>query len=845
MSDRVAPDGTDLPWYWTSGAHALDHDTVGFSMYATASSQQVSKGSRHFYTYERLESPSTGHTYDLEYPSADGGVPAQFPTRVTAAQLAAVPTTYSSEVPGRVGSQARFGYQPWETDNVREGNLITEPLSRTEYVLAGRSTLWQETASLVSDFAYPGADQMYGQYTSYKAGPQAPVRWFDGPRHPGAEQPGAVVQPGDVVGGPMTCPVCRDGDTLGFDVMPYVDGSSTDWGYALNSGNPFLRTHEADAESLQLYTDGSLSAQETTATDPGLGSGPTALPLASGSAQYRIDYSVTRSTPWSSLSTSTDTRWDFTSTAPAHADRLPRGWTCGALTGKCAFVPLLFLDYTLPLDEHEGVAAPGTVTFTVHAYHQPHAPTTATIDVPTVSISYDDGTTWQLVKSVVPAGNGTFRVTITTPDPASITGFVSLKVADTDSTGADVAQTVIRAFTLSGSAASRGAGVGTAPPPGGGGGITFGTERVCGAPAAGHAACDAIVRTTATGTPAITPATDVAALPSGYGPADLASAYRLPKTGGAGQTIAVVDAAGDPNIAADIATYRAEYGLPACTTDTGCLQVVGQDGGAPPAYGNQNWGVETALDMDMVSAACPGCHLLLVVASTPSFADLATAEQTAVRLGATVISNSYGSYEQVGVQDYAAAYQHPGVAVVASSGDDKFGYNGTLGGTQFPASVPSVTAVGGTRLVPDAGTARGWDETAWQDGGSGCSAYFAKPAYQTDPNCHMRTVADVSAVADPDTGVAVYDSALAKGGGWLVVGGTSVAAPLIAGMYGLAGNAGTVQTPGYLYHHASQFNDITSGSNGYCASPVNYLCNAKPGYDAPTGLGTPNGVLGL
>jgi hypothetical protein len=842
VTDRVSPDGTDIPFYWDSGAHALAGTKSSLEMFATPSTQAVSTGSRHSYMDFHEQSPSTGHVYDLVYPGT--GIPKTFPTKVSSADLAAIPTTYASEVPGREGAQVRFGYQPWETMSISTANPITEPLSRTEYVLAtgaARSTLWQESAAMFSSVYYPGGDISYGRYTQYKPGPQPAVRWFDGPRHPGVEQPGDVIQPGDVADGAMTCPVCRGNDTMGFDAQPYVNGDSSEWASALNTGNPLTQTHINDTESLNWYVNGSLAAQQTTANDPDLGAATTQLPMASGSAQYRLDYSVDRDDPWSSLSTHTSTRWDFGSTAPKSSDKLPTGWTCGSIIGKCGVVPLLLLDYSLALDEHEGVPAPAQVNFTVHAYHQPHATSTAKVNTPSVAISYDDGKSWQTVHSVSSTGNGNFRVSITTPDPKSITGFVSLRVSDSDTTGADVRQTIIRAFTLSGSAASNGAGVGTAPPAGGGGGGMQGpgTRAACPVTADDQAACNAIIRTNADGTPLASTST-----PDGYGPSDLESAYALPKKGGATQTVAVVDAAGDPNIVSDLATYRAQYGLPACGTGNGCLQVVNQDGSgpAPTDDDDQGWGVETALDLDMVSAACPQCHLLLVVADNASFDDLATAEKTAAFMGANAISNSYGAYEQYGVADYAQAYNHPGVAVVASSGDDAFGDGGTLGGTQFPASLPWVTAVGGTRLVPDSGTARGWSETAWNDGGSGCSAYFDKPSWQPGANCHMRTVADVSAVADPDTGVAVYDSALTPNGGWLVVGGTSAAAPLIAGMYGLAGHSGTAWTPQHLYAHPGKFNDITSGTNGNCGSTSNYLCNAKAGYDAPTGMGTPNGL---
>ncbi len=843
-SDHASPNGQDIPFYWQSGAHDLDGDVVGLSAYATPSDDQVTDGTRRFYTYFRLGSPSSGHIYDLVYPTS-GGVPSSYATSAPAADLASIPTTYASELPGRVGSQVRFGYQPWETLSVRAANPITEPLNRTEYVLASGAatdTLWQESPIMSSDLNYPVGDAFFGPYTRYRPGPQPAVAWFGGPSRPGAEEPGSVVQPGDTAAGAMVCPVCRDADTLSFGLKPYVDGPSDEWADGLDTGNQRTGTHIADSESLDWYVDGALAAQHTTATDPGLGNAQVALPAASKPATYRIDYRVSRDTPWSSLSTQTDTRWDFASGRPKRPGTLPAGWSCGTLTGKCAVVPLLLLDYRLPLDEHDAVPAPGTVSFTVHVYHQPQSASTARIDLPSVSTSIDDGASWQPATDVSALGNGNFRVSIATPDPASVTGFVSLKVRDTDSSGAGVRQTIIRAFTLAGSAASRGAGIGTAPPPSGDPGPFADSTAVCPTAAAGQASCDAFVRTMADGQFAVTPA-GAHRTPPGYGPADLASAYDLPRTGGADQTVAVVDAAGDPNIVADVAAYRAQYGLPACTADDGCLRVVNQDGsGPPPSGGFQSWGVETALDMDMVSAACPQCRLLLVVANTPSIDDLAQAERTAAGLGADVISNSYGSYEQEGIQDFADAYQLAGVTVVASSGDSGFGLNGTLGGTQFPASLPSVTAVGGTRLVPQAHSKRGWSETAWTGGGSGCSAYFTKPAWQPGANCHMRTVADVAAVADPDTGVAVYDSALTPGGGWLVAGGTSVAAPLIAGVYGLAGNGATVNGAQRVYRDPSGLNDITSGSNGDCGSTRNYLCDARKGYDAPTGMGTPHGV---
>jgi subtilase family serine protease len=366
-----------------------------------------------------------------------------------------------------------------------------------------------------------------------------------------------------------------------------------------------------------------------------------------------------------------------------------------------------------------------------------------------------------------------------------------------------------------------------------------GAAAACDTARPGQARCFALVRTARSGRAVVT------ASPSqGYGPADLQAAYNLPASGGGGQVIAVVDAYDDPSAEADLATYRTSYGLPACTTANGCFSKVNQDGAAgsyPPA--DEGWAVEISLDLDMVSAACPDCHILLVEANSAAVSDLAAAEDTAAGLGANVISNSYGLPEFNGMQQFFADYAHAGQVIVASSGD--FGFTAA----QFPAVAPGVLAAGGTRLTR-AGTARGWTETAWGNGarsgslggsGSGCSAYVAKPAWQHDKYCHMRTIADVSADADPQTGVAVYDSTPNPFGppGWLVVGGTSASAPFIAGVTGLAGNAATF-TPGYAYAHTSSLHDVTKGSNGYCSK--SYLCTAKRGYDGPTGLGTPDGT---
>jgi len=345
----------------------------------------------------------------------------------------------------------------------------------------------------------------------------------------------------------------------------------------------------------------------------------------------------------------------------------------------------------------------------------------------------------------------------------------------------------------------------------------------------GTARCHAHVVTNAQGAPLNGKPSPNAGTPSGYGPADLHSAYNITGNGST-TTIAIVDAYGYTNAESDLATYRAQFGLPACTTANGCFKKVDQNGGTNYPRMDTGWSQESALDLDMASAMCPNCKLVLVEATSATFGNLATAVRTAGSLpGVTVISNSYGGGES-GSTTYESAYNQPGKAVTVSTGDSGYG-------VQFPASSPHVIAVGGTHLVRSS-TARGWTETAWSSGGSGCSTLYAKPSFQTDPLCTMRMEADVSAIGDPNTGVAVYGPVNRSSSGWMVFGGTSVAAPLIGGIYGNTGHTPTGAAT--IYANKSQLNDVTSGTNGSCGGT--YFCTAGTGYDGPTGLGTPNGT---
>jgi hypothetical protein len=390
-------------------------------------------------------------------------------------------------------------------------------------------------------------------------------------------------------------------------------------------------------------------------------------------------------------------------------------------------------------------------------------------------------------------------------------------------------------LVVAASLAAVGAGAFSAPAAAG---TTTGGEqdvRSCAALAApGFASCqahvriDAVARSEKPARPGARQSATAVGNNGAYDPAYLRSAYNLAASGGAGLTVAVVDAYDDPSAAADLAQYRTYFNLPAAT-----FTRVDQRGGTAYPAADKGWAEEISLDLDMVSAICPNCAILLVEADDNSMANLGAAVNRAVAMGAAAVSNSYGGGEYgTEAGDSSAYYSHPGVVITASSGDNGYG-------VEFPAASSTVTAVGGTTLKQSTSTGtRNATETAWSGAGSGCSAYMGKPSWQKDGGCSRRTVADVSAVADPNTGVWVYDT---DGGdpGWMVFGGTSVASPIVASVYALAGRAGAGDTPAsYPYANTTALFDITSGSDGSCAN--SYLCTARTGYDGPTGLGTPN-----
>jgi subtilase family serine protease len=421
----------------------------------------------------------------------------------------------------------------------------------------------------------------------------------------------------------------------------------------------------------------------------------------------------------------------------------------------------------------------------------------------------------------------------------------------------------------------------------------YSLHAACGAAAVGHARCLALelvpetaaarARTHPLGMTRSAPirAGKAAEGAEGLRPQDLHSAYALPATAPSAQTIAVIDAYNDPEAEADLGVYDEEFGLPACTTADGCFTKLNQEGKTSPLPKTEGgWSLEISLDIEVAHAVCQNCHILLVEAKTSSYANLEAAEDAAAAAGAKEISNSWGG-EPPSVD--SAAFEHPGVVITAAAGDE--GYldwdaknKDERGYADYPASSPHVIAVGGTHLELKSPADTWQSESVWNgDGatGGGCSARFEAQPWQRELSnwsavgCGSeRAVADVAADADPYTGVAVYDTTPYEGRDlkWLPVGGTSLATPLIASVFALAGGADGVQYPAKtLYENRikrpSSLHDIETGSNGECTKPFNSeglsgcsaieeaascsqqaICLAGPGYNGPTGVGTPDGT---
>lgn len=323
---------------------------------------------------------------------------------------------------------------------------------------------------------------------------------------------------------------------------------------------------------------------------------------------------------------------------------------------------------------------------------------------------------------------------------------------------------------------------------------------------------------------------------SGFSPADIRSAYKIPDTGST-QTVGFTVAYGYSNLESDLNAYRSYYNLPPCTVANGCLTIVNQNGGTTPiapsdGSSTDGWASEAALDSQMISAACENCHIVAGFAKTSSVSNQLETMLKVIDKGANYVSLSWGSRTPVQAQQYydSAYFTNNDVIYFASSGDAGYGV------AEYPSSAKRVISVGGTSLHKDSTSERGWTEQAWGGAGSGCDTYSTKSDAQTRINvpCAGKATADLSAVASNSTPVSGYFK-----GKWYTMAGTSAAAPVVASIYANASvkNGSSLEAMDYIYNNAGYFNDVTSGTNGSCD---NILCRAAEGWDGPTGVGTPD-----
>jgi hypothetical protein len=655
------------------------------------------------------------------------------------------------------------------------------PGTVTSRFLASRSTRWLTDSQLTTGFRH-FAD--LSSLRSYPRPRHSSEPFFRGPLTPvvdrGLERNGS---------GPA-CALCvKDGKLRG--VMPMLTSAGTS------------QSGYADLGRWQLQGPVTCSGSTCTlGTALARGRGmivPQDVPLPPG-AQLTLRADTRREDDSQRLSTQVQDSWGF---------RAP------AVDGA---VPILRADYVPPTNLGS-VGRPGTVRFPI------------TFDnlgpedsrVVSADLRYSTGAgTWRNAH-LQRRDQNTFVVSY--PQPvAGKRRYLSLRVDARDAHGRSLSEVVANAYVL---------------PKAGAGGArhhattaaavahrTFRPHRICSSPDRAAYSCflslDARTLRAGRASPD----------PQGWGAPAIRDAYDVPSTG-AGTTVAVVVAYDYPTAEADMNRYRSQFGLPACTSASGCFTKINQRGetGSYPAQ-DVGWGVEASLDLQMISTACPTCKIVLAEANQPTDRAFNKTTRAAAAAGATVTNHSYGRIELTGDDTADGAYALPGVTAVSASGD--YGY----GPAQFPASSPHVVAVGGTTLRRTV-DGRGWEDRVWDGTGSGCSAYFAKPAWQSDAACPGRTATDVSAVAH---GIAVFNTSIPRPyAGWIELDGTSASSPLVAGLIGEAGSGGI--SPDVLYAHAADFNDVVAGRNGFCLG--SYLCTGVAGYDAPTGLGTPEGVAGF
>lgn len=729
--------------------------------------------------------------------------------------FAAVRSSYYSDGTSISGGLLRYPSFSGMSEDGGWFSRFTWPSRRTEYVAAlGGTAVWSDEVSV------DNGDDVFAPSRSFPAGTSPTVNWLRGPRTSGIPAQ-STPAPMDLGRFAPSCYACRTAKTVQVALNPNQDSVSS------HAGSLYTDPDGLPVSRFRFYRNGKLISDQ----DDVLGG---SFPASTAKATYKAELEVDRRLQQPKQSTITRTELTFGS-ARGTGGKLPSDWRCKlGPAATCRVLPILQARIALPTGLN-GTLPDGKSSVTVSLARIQHATTSS---VTSARLEFrSEGSDWSAVK-LTPIGGGKYRGVIDDTGLAGAT--VDLRYGGTDAAGSTVRQTVLNAYTVAAAQSSPASAAQSSP-------ATAAPASALAQPQVQHESCAAAAKGSfrclsiwhgapqpARGTFS---AAAVAPPVKGLTPADLKAAYNLPKTGGKSQTIGIVDAYDNPKAESDLKAYRKAFKLPACTTANKCFRKVDQRGGQKYPEGDPGWGVEISLDLQAVSAACPACQILLVEADDPSFDGLGAAENTAVRLGATVVSNSYGADEFAGMGALGKKYYtHPGVPILASTGDDGFR------AASFPAVLKGTWAIGGTELIPT--KKGGWTEDAWAGAGSGCSAYVTKPAVQKDAHCAMRTVADVSAVADSADGFAEYDTyGLGADNGWIGVSGTSLSSPLVAAMIGLAGNSAKVVNPSYPYQHRSGFKDVVGGSNGYCGG--DYLCTGVRGYDAPTGVGSPRGLKGL